>query len=261
MKKVKLNMKLMIIIFFFSLYMILILELQSMYIVRNWVVSIIPILSGRREFFSNFFLGMFSTGLLGVPTSFLDYYYEKEAFLNDMRCTFGTFKDRFENIGNENIDEINQLIYDGTIAKFEKILFDYKKIIFHRKFYSKKTKDIINESAYKSMLPLNDRIAGAFGSVAAYYEERKLIHAQVEMYETIIENSRKQLNKNSELSDDIIKCINDDIALYEKAQQQTQEKENQLCEKMQNDEEWKKFLHQIFDDLWHETNTSNDMLK
>ncbi len=81
-------MKLMIIIFVFSLCMILILELQSMYIVRRWVVSIIPILNGRREFFSNFFIGMFSTGLLGVPTAFLDYHFEKENFLNERKPTF-----------------------------------------------------------------------------------------------------------------------------------------------------------------------------
>ena len=251
MKKVKLNMKLMIIIFFFSLCMILILELQSMYIVRNWVVSIIPILDGRREFFSNFFLGMFSTGLLGVPTSFLDYYYEKEDFLNDMRCTFGIFKGRFENIGNENINEINQLFYDGTIAKFEKILFDYKKIIFHRKFYSKKTKDMIKEDEYKSILSLNDRIVYAFGYITRYYHKRKFLYEQVELYKNEIENLRKPFNSVS----------NENAANKYNALEKAKEEENQYCKEVHNNKDWKEILHQIFDDLWDETDWVNCLLK
>lgn len=261
MRRAKLNMKLMIIIFFFSLCMILILELQSMYIVRSWIVSIIPILNGRREFFSNFFMGMFSTGLIGVPTAFLDYYYEREDFLNEMRCTFGTFKNRIENIGDETIDEIKQLFYDGTVAKFEKIVIDYKKIIFHRKFYSKKAMNMIKKDEFKSIFPLNDRIAYVFDYITSYYNYRKNLHSAVEINKTFLEYLKNCYSSVPEEYIEVYSQTKENIKDISESYEKAQEKENQYCEEMRNDIKWKKLLHKISNDLWNETNWLDDILK
>lgn len=245
MKKVIQSIKSMTWLIVVSLIILFVLEFDIFASTRQLVASLFPILKGKREFLSNFYLGVFASSLVAWIPIVFEYNNERENFVETLKGFYLLNKNiLIGNNGNESIEDINALLEKNilnTLNHFIKNfhIYIHKRIIRIQRVLYEKVHGIPRDK-------IEEKIIFVLNRLNTYYKKRLLLNNKVHIYRTGLKQMEKiKMDANFNLPDDF-------ISRYEKLKKDLNNamtEEKQLCDNMMKDEKFFSLIGEIDDEL------------